>query len=1036
MFEFKMKFILIFAFATGFHLSVADPCTDYTELPFADLRFVHNVYKVGDHPINDRYLKSAWYRAGNEDMPTFPPKLLSCGTKMPIWLNGTIPPVSAKEVSRSACVMTGMNCTKKYTVKVQNCGLYRVYFLSQTKGSEQAYCFGVGEAGEKPSYTPPKATFVIGLTHEEGIQRYTGYCQFDKRIEKPELFYQVTWYVDDVFLTSMRPVHYTNVSHIILDESNLVTLGKNISCSVRARATQKGPPGLSVKSDEVFIGIKVLNTPITIKRGDTGVLRIQPTVPIGCYPETDNCRLPIQLIQTDYDGCRGVTTLDKDNSDCGSTIFTKQSTAVLEIAFAIEEDDGYASMKTSFNVVLRTDEFSWHTLWSYYSLPLIKVTVQDVAPPVHACSALNDPHMLTFDQRPYDIQYEGDFIMYRHTSYPIQVQARFRSCHHGFPFCVWGVAVQAGRDVFVIDKKSGYADFRVCEDAATEVWSKGTTLYRIYTPIGTRIEVSTTGEHLTVKIYPSVRDQTKTEGLCGTLNNDCTDDFKKSDNSYFRSKDTIKNCGDFRTGYDQAFKPKTFSDSWLVENAQVKNLFELSLNVSSMTPWYRELRRCICNHSEGEGQTTKITCFASMVSTCPRKARGETKKDLCKVHSMTTDNARSKRSIIHNRSKRDAYHQHKRKSKPSHPVHMTEPEARSHCESVLGNSKIFQLCGKVPNVNTHHSIEICIMDIMLSNSTDWIDSSREALQENCLANLELNTTLETKGVPGHPSIAASIKEIACPGNCSDTGICVNGSCKCDDGFGGPDCSIDLSIPPLFEELLDGGMCDKQGWACDAAMAKGDDFLAEGHLKCNMTPFWYDNEGEMHGEMGTIVTADIQTFMNLFCPLTLTRRRRDTSGHHTDNTTFIEGYHVSLSNDGIHFSDVHTLFVFDSKCQTPVSDGTKQAFVLKEGYCFINNQCVDENDINPADVCQTCNPAVSAYKWSKRTAMAVCNPVVHEEESNYLWIIGLVAGVTAAGVVIGLIIWKIKIRKVKRVSDSTLFTDTVRGRPSTAYSPPT
>ncbi|XP_069142163.1 von Willebrand factor D and EGF domain-containing protein-like [Argopecten irradians] len=969
-----MRFILIFAFATGFHLGGADPCNNYTALPFADLRFVHNMYNPADVPINDRYLTQAWYRAGEEDMPTSPPKLMSCGTKLPIWLNGTIPPVSASAVSRSACLVTGPSCTKKYSVKVKNCGRYRVYFLGQTVGSGQAYCFGVGESGVRPSYTPLIATVILGLTPKNGTEakRYTGYCKFDKRIEKPELFYQVTWYVNDVFLTSMRPVHYISVSHIILDESNLLTLGKNVSCSVRARTTARGPPGLSVRSEEVFIGIKVLTPFITIFRGQTGVIRLQPTAPIGCY-RGQKCELNINLMEINHDGCYGITTLE--NTFCGTTISTQNTSAVLEIEVANEEDDRRERMDRIFDVNLQTDLYPFHQLWSYYKLPVIKIHVRnrpDDLPP-GVCSAHNDPHMMTFDQRPYDIQYSGDFIMYKHADYPIQVQTKFRPCnfatwgiHGGKPYCVWGVAVQTGRDVFVIDKKHGYADFRVCKDAGIEVWRKGTTRYRIYTPIGTRIDVNVVGPRLTAEIYPSVRDKQKTEGLCGTLNNDCPDDFKKSDNTYFRSSDTAKRCAALKhMDYDYDFQPKPFSDSWLVSRVPgAVNLFDPHLNVTSLKPWIKAIRRCICTTTDSK-ETTKINCTAGMVSTCPRLTRGESKVDTCKVH-INTDNTRFKRSTQLTRSKRDLYHRNKRKSKPADEVHMTEAQARSHCESALGNSKLFQLCGNVPNVNPHHSVQMCIMDIMLSNSTVFTDSSREALQGSCLAELELNTTLETEGVPGHPSIASAIKEIACPGNCSDSGICVNGTCKCDDGFGGPDCSIDLSIylHCLRNFRMVACVTNRAGNVM-LLWQKVMIFLAEGHLKCNMTPFWYDIEGVTHGEIGTIVTADIQTFMNLFCPLTLTRRKRDTSGHHADNTTFIEGYHVSLSNDGIHFSDVHTLFIFDSKCQTPVSDGTKQVFVLKEGYCFINNQCVDENDINPADVCQTCNPAVSAYKWSKK-----------------------------------------------------------------------
>ncbi|XP_021365342.1 von Willebrand factor D and EGF domain-containing protein-like [Mizuhopecten yessoensis] len=1023
---------LLFLLAVGFQHGEADPCVNYTELPFADFRFVHNMYNTADEPVNDRYLKFAWYRAGEEDMPTTVPKFTSCGTKSPIWLNGTIPTVSAREVSRTACVVVEpLSCVQSYTINVKNCGKYRVYYLGHTEGSDQGYCFGEGESGERPSYIPPKVEAVIDLTPGNSLKSYTAYCKFEKRVEKPELFYQVTWYIDGVFLTSMKPVHFNNINFILLNESNLVTLGKNVSCSVRARTATKGPPGLSVKSAEVFIGIKVLTPFITIVRGSTGVIRLQPTVPIGCLPEGDNCYFNVMLFTKRSDECRGITTFGQ--STCGATIFTKNSSNILEINVATDEEEGRNKFEYLFDVVLRTDTYYFHTLWSKYTLPRIQVSVKDhVGLYNGTCQANNDPHMMTFDQRPYDIQYSGDFIMYKHTQYPIQVQTRFRPCDYdkahrgGSPFCVWGVAVQAGRDVFVIDRKSHQADFRVCNDSSLDVRQKDTLSYRIYTPLGSRIEVNSISSRLTVHIYPSVRDPGRTEGLCGTLTDDCTDDFKMSNSTIFQSADTKRACKGLGLGhYDFNFKPKVFSDSWLVSHVHgAVNLFDPSLDPNALKPWNIEYRRCKCKWLDGK-QNNQINCSAAMVSTCPRTARGEVKINTCKIHKISEE-TRSRRSLKRNRNKRDLYHQRKRKSTPSQEEHMTEAEARTYCQSTLGNSTLFQLCGDIPNVDTNHSIQMCIMDIMLSNSTHWTDSSREALQSRCLAELELNTTLEENGTAGQPSIAAAIRKIACPGNCSGAGRCNNGTCDCNKGIGGPDCSIDLSIPPYFEELLDDGMCDKQRWDCDVAMATGDDFIAKGHLKCNMKPFWYDTNGVVHEENEKIVTAEIQTFMNLFCPLTLTRRKRDTSGSHADKTTFVEGYHVSLSNDGTHFGDVQTLFIFDSKCQNPTMHEGKQAFLLKKGYCFIDNRCVGENNVNPADVCQICNPAVSSYKWSTRTAMAVCKPVVPDKD--YLWVIGVVAGVLAAGVVICLVVWRIKVRKPKKVSDSTIFNDTARVEP--------
>ncbi|XP_069141427.1 von Willebrand factor D and EGF domain-containing protein-like isoform X2 [Argopecten irradians] len=964
---------VIFVFIIGLSWGNADPCTENSELPYADLRLVNNMYDFDDVAVDDRFLDPGWYRVKNEDMPMTMPAFLSCGTKFPIWLNG------------------------------------------------------IGESGTKPPSIPSKPEVIVNTTLVGAINHaFKSRCKFDEIPGKDNLYYQVTWYIEGTYLTTLAPELYNSLTHIILDKNNLKSLGRMVSCSVRARKTPKGPPGLSVKSTDRYFGIEVMTPYIHIGRGSNGTIRLRPTVPIGCYG--NNCKLNVAIYtETDTHG-----TLTYKQSSCAATINTTDWEKEIEITVYANDKDRHDVMDTVFDVALRTDRYEFHEIWAFYALPLVKVRVNDTFGLDNgACQANNDPHMVTFDQRPYDIQFPGDFIMYKHIHYPIQVQSRFRSCYgNGYPYCVFGVAVQAGKDLFVIDRSGNNAPaYTICMDSTLDVRRVNPLQYRIYTPIGSRVDVNignVRSKRITVHIYPSVRDKNSTLGLCGTLTNDCPDDFEMSDGDLFNNSESRRECESVKGTKGYTFQPDKFSRSWLVGNLITGdlNLFNELLDDDKLQAWNQDLKRCECKSNRTTSQHN-VTCSSSMVSPSARNGRAEKQINLTKSNHCKRK-IRTKRSIQTNKKQQEHYYRRRKKSVATTMIHMTEAEADAYCRSSLGNTKLFSLCGDVPYVKTEHAIQACIMDVMLSNTTDWTDSSRETLQDRCLSELQLNSTLERIGTAGHPSIAAAIREIACPGNCTSSGICVNGTCDCQGGFGGIDCSIDLSIPPYFEELLDNGMCDKQDWECDVAMVTGDDFIAEGNLRCKMEPFWVDIDGVMYTEQEETVPADIQTFMNLFCPLTLTRHKRDTSGQSVVTNLFVEAYNVSLSNDGIHFGDLHTLFIYDSKCQTVQLSGGQQVFLLKDNYCFIDNTCTDEYDINPENVCQMCNPAVSKYDWSTSKTVAECSPVAPGDESNnYLWVIGPVAGSFVAVAVIGAVIWRIKLRKVKRVGDSTLFSDNAR-----------
>lgn len=62
---------------------------------------------------------------------------------------------------------------------------------------------------------------------------------------------------------------------------------------------------------------------------------------------------------------------------------------------------------------------------------------------------------------------------------------------------------------------------------------------------------------------------------------------------------------------------------------------------------------------------------------------------------------------------------------------------------------------------------------------------------------------------------------------------VLGTCVCDDGYGGGDCGIDMSIPPIINGVVDSGLCDLDLINCTSAVIEGDGFTNEGNPTCRI-----------------------------------------------------------------------------------------------------------------------------------------------------------------------------------------------------------
>jgi len=128
-------------------LPEVDGCTNYTVLSEAD-----RAQGNAESPYNkgDNSLVTGWYRfqgAAGYRMPNKCVLRYRCGTKHPVWLNGTHPTVAEGVVTRTVCYSDSGCCWSTNIIKVKNCGSYYVYELQRTRWSDTRYC-GNGGAGK------------------------------------------------------------------------------------------------------------------------------------------------------------------------------------------------------------------------------------------------------------------------------------------------------------------------------------------------------------------------------------------------------------------------------------------------------------------------------------------------------------------------------------------------------------------------------------------------------------------------------------------------------------------------------------------------------------------------------------------------------------------------------------------------------------------------------------------------------------------------------------------------------------------------
>ena len=72
-----------------------------------------------------------------------------------------------------------------------------------------------------------------------------------------------------------------------------------------------------------------------------------------------------------------------------------------------------------------------------------------------------------------------------------------------------------------------------------------------------------------------------------------------------------------------------------------------------------------------------------------------------------------------------------------------------------------------------------------------------------------------------------------------------------------------------------------------------------------------------------VKAQFDTFLEVICPLESQRRKRSVSD---DEHTFVYGYTIHVSNNGVLYGDGKDIYIYNSECQQPTGN-VDTAFIL-------------------------------------------------------------------------------------------------------------
>ncbi|XP_060561686.1 von Willebrand factor D and EGF domain-containing protein-like [Ruditapes philippinarum] len=629
---------------------------DVTALPNMPLRQPSRIWDEKENlGISDDNLNYEWYSVVHNGWQyimvdsTTKPDYTSCSTYYPVYLEGTHPSIDSlteTPIDAVACKRDYLfPCDIQHPVKIRKCGDDDIqYYLPPTKSSS-AFCFNkysqlritpnisdveLGDVDISPELRFNENEFNTPFGKSTHFDPYFQFrCLFNVQAD---FYYKVNWYVNGALLVSYGPT--TDIDGLLFHQSvlidNDIEMGFDIYCGVSALTSDNADAGITEMafSRSFFAGIKVSNTTINIDKGDTAVLQMTSTMPIGCryadLPAGEDCIENFQIFNRDNEDIQceaGVANLAglQPNQRCSNGLQTLKNGSTWNpdtvFNFSIVTTDMNYDDKRLFYLLLQFPDTMGHAIWRNYKFPVIKVIVSDNGEyKSKICYSHIDPHMRSADGVYYEQQtkngqpFPGVFMLYHNTKYGIEVQEKTKICNKRAT-CACGVAIRAGKDVFMINRcgSINYIGFTKCEDGGIlQVVRINDYTYDVFTPIGTKITIrlySAYDTSMNIDITMAPKDLFNIEGLCGQFDNNPANDFRHRDGTISENNGANRNSNF-----------ADFTESWSLTLDETKPLNLFLTGHRDLTSW-GDLNGmfCVCNSSTS---VAEAACYPTQYLNC------------------------------------------------------------------------------------------------------------------------------------------------------------------------------------------------------------------------------------------------------------------------------------------------------------------------------------------------------------------------------------------------------------------------------------
>lgn len=1034
-------------------ISVAqDPCQDAIPITYMTERLVGYQLKDPNSAICDYYLKSPWY---SMDHYVIANTTESCGTLYNWYTVGTLPKTPNVVTEMSVCKHSPRkNCTATDKISAVLCddGNY-VFHLPPRTGCSEGFCIR-SLTNEKVASAPDISSMTRPTIHADIADENTlvFYCEFIAPSE--HYLYDIDWSLSTGLslarrIKTFKAVEYkgkarfraaTQLTEAHLKKRGIITLGFTLVCSVKAKSEKAGRYSSSVISDSKFCGVELKdNGWLTVHKDETKTAQLRLTVPFGQDFDVQTLDFVLYL----------PTVTESNEGKCkisqAAIIRDRIEDTTCAVKFSKEDarNKNWKELKISgfvgqkpmafnrvFIVQLISMKYSPHPLFSNYSIDPIHVQLMTDSRQIDGkkCYAHSDPHMFSFDGRAYENQNEGTFVLFRNNKYNVETQIKTDKCpnysqNRNGPWCVCGVAVRAGRDVFKMDNcgSGGKVDprFERCGDRVLQRKVKrkaGGKEYKVFLPSGSEVSIRMNWEtFLEVDIFPSILDVDSSDGLCGNFNGDINDD----------------------PNVNTALK-------WIVKAKS--DLFNLD-DHSQMQPWTMSKYMCTCDNgvSVSPNYINEAKCDTSKVRICEHDSLIDVNNAMCSVverrkrstneHLYSVDRHTSTETDFRSSIK------HVDKIAKIHKRSIYTPEtAKKDCIKTM-NTTLFRSCSNLPTLNMEPFIENCVSDAVVSNSMDWTNVHLEGIKKQCIYNIDVNqplpaevtselnkltndpkdfkrnatnnqTNVASTGMPQMPEtnqsfifteeLLETIQSISCLNDCSGHGKCERGNCICDTGYMDIDCSLREDQVPEMLGIPDRGICDLRKRKCRQTSVFGKYIVESPSLSCKVKSFQIEKDGYTREKESVTKAASLDSFTQLTCELPSSRSRRSLAGL---NDNFIaQGYSVSISNDKHSYSEEDVIVVFDSECVNCSKQSGKVVCTLKSGYCMNNGNCYRVGDLFGCYICNGDQP--DKISWIEGPDC----PVPKQPPGQKLWIIGAALGPVVLLLVVLFVVFYCKMKK--------------------------